>query len=324
MGRPGLVGDDRPQTIGGAPTGLRHVVRRAKRGFAAPAIIPFRAVESPPYNPKWDPKGEVAPTFPHVISQACTAAQIDTPEYAALCDRMGQPHLMHRKQWEWCYIVQALEEAGMTKPGRRGVGFGVGTEPITPLLAASGCELVASDLFSTDAHAGMWKDNDQHAASLDDLNRDGICPSDVFRRNVTFRAVDMNDVPDDLADFDFAWSSCALEHLGTLDAGVAFLRRQFDCLKPGGIGVHTTEYNVSSNDETIVSGHTVLYRRRDLAAVAAEFRAAGHDVAITFGLGDRSEDRHVDVPPWGSTHLKVADYGFVITSFGLTVRKRNL
>ena len=36
---------------------------------------------------------------------------------------------------------------------------------------------------------------------------------------------------------------------------------------PGGVGVHTTEYNLSSNERTVEQGPTVLYRRRDLDTI---------------------------------------------------------
>ena len=54
----------------------------------------------------------------------------------------------------------------------------------------------------------------------------------------------MNHLPDDLRGFDFTWSSCALEHLGTLAAGADFVVAQMDCLRPGGVAVHTTEFLV--------------------------------------------------------------------------------
>ena len=69
-----------------------------------------------------------------------------------------------------------------------------------------------------------------------------------FAQRVTFRPVDMNALPADLTGFDFAWSSCALERLGTLEAGMDFVLAQMGCLRPGGVGVHPTEYLVSSNN----------------------------------------------------------------------------
>jgi hypothetical protein len=64
--------------------------------------------------------------------------------------------------------------------------------------------------------------------------------------------------------YDFLWSSCALEHLGSLDAGLDFVVNAMDLLKPGGTAIHTTEFNLSSDDETLTSGPCVIYRRRDI------------------------------------------------------------
>jgi hypothetical protein len=42
---------------------------------------------------------------------------------------------------------------------------------------------------------------------------------------------------------------------------------------------------------------------------------------VTFGLGDAPEDRHIDRDPWSNTHLKIQTDRYVVTSFGLIVRK---
>ena len=112
-----------------------------------------------------------------------------------------------------------------------------------------------------------------------------------------------------------------MEHLGDLDAGLRFFHRQLACLRPGGVGVHTTEYNVASNHRTVTAGHTVLYRRRDIEELVAAVQAAGHDMRATFALGSTPADRHVDTTPWTNIHLKVAADGHVLTSFGLVVRR---
>jgi hypothetical protein len=274
------------------------------------------------YDRRWEPRDQPVADFEHPISQLCSYRQTRARSYAEWCARMAQPRLRHRKQWEWCFILQVLSEAGVVGDGRRGLGFGVGTEPLVPYLANEGCRIVATDLAADDAGAQRWKETGQHASTVATLNRDGLCPQETFVRNVTFRSVDMNDVPDDLEGFDFAWSSCALEHLGDCEAGTEFFLRQIDCLCPGGVGVHTTEYNVSSNTDTVESGHTVLYRRRDMEQLVDEVRARGHDMTITFDLGRTRKDRHIDMPPWTNTHLKVETDGYVATSFGLVVRKR--
>ena len=89
----------------------------------------------------------------------------------------------------------------------------------------------------------------------------------AIRRSVTYQNIDMRDlssVPKEM--FDFSWSSCSFEHLGSLEVGLKFLIHSMDCLKPGGIAVHTTEFNVSSNDATLETGNCVIYRRKDIEA----------------------------------------------------------
>jgi len=190
---------------------------------------------------------------------------------------------------------------------------------LTAVIASLGCDVVATDLAPDAATAKDWIATDQHASAPADLNRAYVCTPDEFAARVRFRHVDMNAIPDDLTGFDFTWSSCAMEHLGDLGAGVRFFHRQLACLKTGGVGVHTTEYNVASNHRTVTEGHTVLYRRRDIEQLVDAMNARGHEMRATFALGSTPADRHVDSTPWTNIHLKVAADGQVLTSFGLVV-----
>ncbi len=261
------------------------------------------------------------PTMQHPISQACSFGQIESPEYAEWCRRLQLPVLKHRKLWEWCYILQVLESADMFRPGRVGLGFGVGREPITPYAASQGCKIVATDLPAAESKSEEWRDTGQHADRLADLNEEGLCPPDVFERSVTFRPVNMREIPADLNSFDFTWSSCALEHLGSLQGGIDFFENQLACLKPGGIGVHTTEFNVDPDGPTLSDGHTVLYQRKQLEELTARLRKQGHRMKTTFALGTTPEDLHVDIEPYTNVHIRTETYNIVHTSFGLVVQK---
>jgi hypothetical protein len=175
------------------------------------------------------------------------------------------------------------------------------------------------------AHASGWSATNQHCSGLDALNRAGICPPEVFDRNMRFRYVDMRDVPSDLTGFDFLWSSCSMEHLGSIAEGERFVYESLRCLKPGGWAVHTTEFNVSSNDATAEDGGTVLFRRRDLERIAENLRAKGHEIRLDFTLGGRLGDLLVQKPPYThDIHLRLEFLGFVMTSFGLIVRKASV
>jgi 2-polyprenyl-3-methyl-5-hydroxy-6-metoxy-1,4-benzoquinol methylase len=258
-----------------------------------------------------------------LVSSLCRQDQLESAAFRAWAERMREPPRMHRKTWEFCYIAQALHERGMLRPGMRGLGFAVGREPLPALFAACGCEVVATDLEAEAARARGWVDTNQHADSLAVLNERGICPPGEFARRVSFRVVDMTRIPPDLRDFDFVWSSCSLEHLGSLEKGIEFIHRAMECLRPGGVAVHTTEYNLSSGRFTVRRGDSVIYRRRDLERAARELRAAGHEIELDFSEGRLPCDEVVDVPPYKlDPHLRLLISSFVSTSIGLIIRKR--
>jgi hypothetical protein len=87
-----------------------------------------------------------SPTIEAPESQLCTANQLLTPIYRAWCRAMHSPARFSRKQWEFVYILQSLQLAGMLQPGKTGLGFGCGREPLAGLLAQHGCTILATDL----------------------------------------------------------------------------------------------------------------------------------------------------------------------------------
>jgi len=94
--------------------------------------------------------------------------------------------------------------------------------------------------------------------------------------------------------------------------------------KPGGVAVHTTEFNFSSNDDTIESGPTVLYRRCDMESLVQRLSDLGHDVQPFVIAPDlHFLDFHVDLPPFSDQpHLKLKFGKYVATSAGVAIRKR--
>lgn len=258
------------------------------------------------------------PSLSCIVSQACTADQFNEPDYARLAAEITQQPTYHRKQWEYIYILRALEQLDLMRPGAAGLGFGCGHEPLTAIMAQHGLRIVITDIppvGTTDAHWG--------SKSLMDSFYGGICSEQTYRSQVDFRAVDMNRIPDDLGLHDFVWSCCALEHLGSLRAGLDFIVNSTKCLKPGGVAIHTTEFNVSDDAETLESTALSLYRRIDLINLQARLIDHGCSVLpMNFYTGDKPEDQHVDLPPYKQTiHLKLQIAKFVVTSFGLVLRK---
>lgn len=262
-------------------------------------------------------------------SCVCREAHYRLPLFRWWCDQLHEPARYHRKLWEFVYICQVLHERGKLGPGMRGVGFGVGKEPLAALFASRGADIVATDMDADAARAAGWLGSAQHAgAELGALNDRGICDPHMFREHVRYRTVDMNAIPGDLVDFDFCWSSCAFEHLGSLDQGLAFVRHSLDTLRPGGVAVHTTEFNLSSDERTVATGPVVLFRRRDFRALEAALLADGHQVApFDFELGNEAVERYVDLPPFtAEPHLRLRlPFGatsYATTSIGVVIVKR--
>jgi hypothetical protein len=264
-----------------------------------------------------------APAFAPLLSQVASAAQADHPRYLAWMEELeAEPETQyHRKIWEWCFILEALQQSGLVAPGSRALGFGVGHERIPAILAARGVSVVGTDL---PGDAGDWATSGQHAAALDELRADTICPPERFERLVSFRPVDMNALPEDLTDFDLLWSSCALEHLGDPERGTAFVVDSLRCLRPGGVAVHTTELRVEGDTDFDLGG-TVLYSLRTMERLIARLRLHGHHVGANLHIPwDTEPDRFVDEPPYANLpyHFKLRVGGEITTSFGLVVTKR--
>jgi SAM-dependent methyltransferase len=125
--------------------------------------------------------------------------------------------------------------------------------------------------------------------------------------------------------FDFLWSSCSLEHLGDLEAGMAFVEESSRLLLPGGYAVHTTEYNVGSDHETLRAGANVIYRRRDIEELGYRLRHRGCGLSYCdYNAGDHPNDLDYDLPPYGRMdrqHVKLLLGDHISTSMLLIVRR---
>jgi hypothetical protein len=352
MNYAGLVGRERAANVMGPGAAGVGLVERAAVG-AVLALAADRAAAGGWYTPipaelvpllrrPWTdvmgapPEATPAAAAPDgrppgpMVSHPCREADLALPSFEHWAEairpgwdgeRTAPGVIRHRKLWEWLFIIQALDERGMLEPGRTGLGFGVGTEPLVSYFAGRGCRVVATDLDPLEAEAVGWDQTNQYAGSIDGLNPYGLCDGAQFRARTSFRVVNMNAIPADLRNFDFNWSSCAFEHLGSIDLGIRFVTEQMETLRPGGVAVHTTEFNIGSNEATVEAGGTVIFRRRDIEEMAARLRRAGHHVECDFSAGESEADRHVDVEPYTTTHLRVSLGGYVTTSFGLIVEK---
>ena len=261
---------------------------------------------------------EGEPVFEAPDSQLVSEAQFYSPRFEDWRKVMGWGRGLNRKLWEYLYILHAADHYAGLGAGVRALGFGVGKEILPSILAARGCEVVCTDYVPDASQSKGWE-----SRSLDDLVYASHCDPGLFRQRVSFRHVDMNAIPADLRGFDVLWSCGSLEHIGGIAKGAEFIARSLDCLRPGGIAVHTTEFNLSSNTATLDGDGICFFRRADIEHIAARLVREGHQVVLNFTRGTSPADQHVDKPPYNyDLSLTTLHAGFIITSIGLIIQKR--
>ena len=277
---------------------------------------------------------DLAPQHVGLASKPSTQADLESDWAAHWLAALKIPVVFHRKLWELAYVLQALYDNEHLRPGTRGLGFGCGEEPLPSYLASLGIGITVTDLPPEDARAAGWVSTTQHTGNRDVAFKSHLVDRGTFDRLVDLRYVDMNAIPADLRNYDFCWSICALEHLGSIQKGLDFIENSLATLRPGGLAVHTTEFNFLNDEETIDNWPTVLFQKRHFCDIRDRLQAEGHEVApLDFNVGSKPLDRFIDMPPyewspymmeiWGrdQPHLKVTIDGFAATCYGLIVRK---
>jgi len=253
-------------------------------------------------------------------SQLVSASQFYEPEFKQWLSYYSHTVVLDRKVWEYCFIMHALDKHVGLGPGQRGLVFGAGKELIPSILAARGCNIVATDYIPAEAKSIGWE-----TRTVDDLYFEGLITRARFDASISFREVDMNAIPSDLRNFDFTWSTGSLEHIGCHANGLRFVEEAMACLRPGGIAVHTTEFTLTSESVGHDSPDLSFYCRNDILALAQRLTEAGHLIVLNFQRGTTPADMHVDVPPYhyGRT-LLAHQLSHVITSIGLVIQKDGL
>jgi hypothetical protein len=284
------------------------------------AELPERKLDSPP--------------LVDLASKPSTQADLESDWAAYWCGELGIPVVFHRKVWELTYALHALWRGGAIVPGARGIGFGCGEEPLPSYLAAKGVKVTITDLPPNDRRAAGWADTNQ-LAGPESAFKAHLVDRVTFDANTELRHVDMNAIRPELSGYDFCWSICALEHLGSIRRGLDFIENSLKVLRPGGLAVHTTEFNFLNDDETIDDWVTVLFQRKHFREIHDRLTSAGHHLApLDFDVGSMALDKFIDLPPYvleipesvrgwtdGSNHIKLMVDGFACTCFGLIIRK---
>ena len=168
-------------------------------------------------------------------SSLCRIEDFIHPDYHALCiNELKETPRLHRKQWEWALILHVLADRGKLTPQSRGLGFGVGTEPLSSVFAHHGCTILG-----TDAPANVidtqWISTRQHSNSLEGMHYSNIISFSLFKMRCMFMELDMNNHHEIPNGYDFHWSSCVVEHLGNIAKAQEFILQSARRLARGGL-----------------------------------------------------------------------------------------
>jgi len=159
-----------------------------------------------------------------------------------------QPRL-HRKQWEFAIIFRALKEAGVFNENSEGIAFGAGQEVLIYSVMEQVKKLTATDLYQADAAwCGTKTDNPKQYI----LEK---APFAVQEHKLEAHYMDMRKISYPENTFDFAYSSCAFEHISDNDEGfIEHLKEVNRALKEGGVYAMTTEF-VYANKTIPIEGN---------------------------------------------------------------------
>ena len=149
---------------------------------------------------------------------------------------------------------------------------------------------------------------------------------DQFRNLAKFVPINMNILPLPLSPsygkFDFLWSTCSIEHVGSIALGQRFVENAMTYLNNGGVAIHTVEFTISSNSYTVEDGPTVLWCKHDVERLVKDLEILGYDVyPIHWGAGSGTLDYTPDAPPFSKKHVKLVIGEFISTSFAIVVKK---
>lgn len=243
----------------------------------------------------------VKPEFIGITSKITTQEDMESPWCRYWINQLKIDFRYHRKLWEYAFVLQALYENGMF--GKEGLGLACGHEPIPSYLISKGCKITAGDKPADikDKIQNEWRKTGQYAEKEDDLYDPRLLCRDEFFKNFTCEYIDMNNLKKDaFGKFDFVWSICAVEHLGSIDAGLNFLTNSLSLLKPGGISIHTMEYNIFSDTSTFESNSLSLFRKCDIEKLGRVLLESKKAELLSFN-DDSSNflfDKYIDMPPY--------------------------
>lgn len=246
---------------------------------------------------------------------------------------------LHRKDWEIGFVLDVLRKTGCVSKGKKGLVFGCGKEITIPLLAQQEVFVTATDQPQVLGESSSWNSTNQYCSGKEALKKEFEKDFDwsMISDFIEYQEMDMNSLSVGNQKYDFLWSSCSLEHLGSFQNSINFVTKSLDFLKNFGFAIHTTEYNYFDN-KSFDDAYNCCFNRDVLMSMFdAVQKVGGYVYPIDFFSGDEPEDVFVDVPPFtfhsskikleepcGKSHFKLLINDKHTTSLGFIIQKRKI
>lgn len=263
---------------------------------------------------------EQEPTLETIASQVCTSKQFSEPIYYRLCKEIAQDKLFHRKQWEYIFILRALEQLCVLQSSFSGLGFGCGKEPLAAVMAKRSVDVICTDIEPVEKGDAYWG-----STNVRDYFYEGICTWEQFEKHVSFRPANMNDIPDDLGIHEF--------HLVILCSRTSWFASTWNRFRAQCQQMPEGRWRSSAHDRAQRRGRGGNVRERRSLLISEErhppHAGAGRQqgnvfLPINFNMGSDELDKYVDLPPFNrNKHLKLlVEEKYVTTSIGFVILKR--
>ncbi len=199
----------------------------------------------------------------NLMSKLCDAADWFQPDiHEIITNELRETPRFHRKQWESAMIFLALRQAGKLRPDSMGLSMGGGKELILYAIAPHLRQLVVTDLYDAQTAWDCAKTNDPDAFIKQNK------PFPVDDEKLKALRMDMRDLLFPDRSFDFCYSTCAVEHIGTREDFLKHFNEVARVLKDDGVYVFTTE--VSYGNQTIKDEHNYVFSLWELHEIFAE------------------------------------------------------
>ena len=220
--------------------GARSVIRRQKAAGAGatgtscpvrPAFEVHPAIQPVPDSElRRDPRDS--------LNLICDISDWRLGPMVDLLSELGEPVRIHRKAWELGKSLHGMQRLGVIRPDSRGVSVGAGAESCLFYLANHVHEIVATDLYQTEA--GSWGWGSDFLA-----NPERYAPFPYRHEGLSVRNMSGLDLEFETGTFDFAYTLSSIEHFGGHEVARQAVREMARVTKPGGIVCVVTELQLS-------------------------------------------------------------------------------